>query len=426
MSAKRKQGERIGILVGGGPAPGINGVIHAVTIEAARHHCEVFGIYEGFKYLMKGELKGTPLTPSSVGYVYMDGGSILFTSRANPTKSAKAMEACVNTLTQAGISALVSVGGDDTAFSASQVAKYAQETMGIPFRSVHVPKTIDNDLPLPEDISTFGFETAREVGVRLVMNLKKDAMTARHWFLVMSMGRKAGHLALGIGNGGMATVTLIPEEWGDCDIRLQEVVDILVVSILMRLLVNKPYGVAVLAEGILENLSHEDLQVLDNVERDEHGHIRLAEVNFLDILKKNLDHDLDQLGIDVRLVKHVMGYELRCAQPSAFDIEYTRSLGEAAVDYLVEGGTNAIITLQRNEIVPIPYHEMINPITGRTDVRMVNIKSFRYRSAYNFMTRLKPEHADDDELLARLAGLTNLTQDEFVARYGWMMTRQFC
>jgi ATP-dependent phosphofructokinase / diphosphate-dependent phosphofructokinase len=412
---------RMGILVGGGPAPGINGVIHSSTIAAIQNNWEVIGLYDGFKHLMEGRLVGVPLTPQQVGYIYTEGGSILHTARANPTRSQGALRACVTTLQAAGISALVSIGGDDTAYSASRVARFAQETMGVVLRSVHVPKTIDNDLPLPEDIPTFGFETARELGTRLVMNLRRDAITSQHWFLVMTMGRKAGHLALGIGTSAMATLTLIPEEWPQGNIQLREVVDILVTTILLRLLDKKAYGVALLAEGILENLSHADLSDLDHVERDEHGHIRLAEVNFLDILKEAVEKDLEQLGVRMRLVKHVLGYELRCAPPSAYDIEYTRSLGEAAVDFLVAGGTNAIITLQRNQIVPIPYDEMIDSETGRTEVRMVNTDSFRYRSAYKFMTRLKPEHAQDESLFERLAVLTNLPAQKFRERYGYLI-----
>ena len=411
---------KIGILVGGGPAPGINGVIYAATTEAFQHHREVIGIYDGFKHLMEGKVVGLPLLPETVAYIHKEGGSVLHTARANPTKSEAALRNCVTALQQAGIDALVSIGGDDTAFSASRVARYAQEVMGVPLRSVHVPKTIDNDLPLPEDIPTFGFETARDLGSQLVINLKRDAATSQHWFLVVTMGRKAGHLALGIGKSGVASITLIPEEWSGREIRLQEVVDILVTSILMRMLDNKSYGVAILAEGILENLSHEDLEVLDNVERDEHGHIRLAEVNFLDILKRNLDHDLQAMGVKMRLIKFVMGYELRCAPPRAFDVEYTRTLGEAAIDFLMDGGTNAIITLQNNQVVPIPYDQMIDPDTGRTEVRMVNTNSYRYQSSYKLMSRLKPEHAQDEALLARLAGLTNLTPQAFKQRFGYL------
>src|SRR5512139_525335 len=411
---------RIGILVGGGPAPGINGVIYAATMEAFRHHREIIGIYDGFRHLMEGKVVGIPLLPDTVGYIHKEGGSILRTARANPTRSEASLRCCVETLLGDSINSLVSIGGDDTAFSASRVARYAQETMGVRLNSVHVPKTIDNDLPLPKDIPTFGFETARALGAQLTMNLKRDAATNQHWFLVMTMGRKAGHLALGIGTSAVATVTLIPEEWAGREIRLQEVVDILATSLLMRMLDHKPYGVAILAEGILENLAHEDLEALDHVERDEHGHIRLAEVNFLDILKRNLDRDLDRMGVHMRFVKQVLGYELRCAPPCSYDVEYSRTLGEAAIDFLIDGGKNAIITVQHGEIVPIPYDEMINPETGRTEVRMVDTSSYRYRSSYKSMTRLKPEHAHDEALFERLAALTNLTYQEFKERFGYL------
>lgn len=412
---------RIGILVGGGPAPGINGVIHAVTNHAYLHGIEVIGIYEGFTHLMQGKLAGETLTPQSVAYIHDRGGSILRTARANPTRSDEALEHCARALHDAGIGALVSIGGDDTAFSASRVARYAQSALGIDLRSVHVPKTIDNDLPLPENIPTFGFETARELGAELVMNLRRDAMTSKQWFLVLTMGRKSGHLALGIGNSTAVTLTLIPEEWGKTEIRLQEVVDILAVSILLRLLDQKAYGVALLAEGILENLSHQDLEALDHVERDEHGHIRLAEVNFLDILKRQLERELGGLGVRVKLVKHILGYELRCATPCAFDIEYTRILGEAAVSFLLEGGSNALITLQHNKIVPIPYDEMIDPETGRTEVRMVDTASYSFCSAYKSMVRLKAGLLEEDPtLLARLAALTQMDEAAFTARYGYL------
>jgi ATP-dependent phosphofructokinase / diphosphate-dependent phosphofructokinase len=412
--------DRIGILVGGGPAPGINGVIYAATMEACKHGLPVVGIYDGFKHLMEGRVVGIPLLPETVAYIHQEGGSILHTARANPTRSEESLHNCVEALLGAGITSLVSIGGDDTAYSASRVARYAQESMGVRLSSVHVPKTIDNDLPLPEDIPTFGFETARALGAQLAVNLKRDAATSQHWFLVMTMGRKAGHLALGIGKSAVATVTLIPEEWAGREIRLQEVVDILATSVLLRRLEGKPYGVAILAEGILENLAHADLEALDNVERDEHGHIRLAEVNFLDILKQNLSRELAQMGVQVRLVKHVLGYELRCAPPCAFDVEYTRTLGEAAIDYLLRGGANAIITLQHNQVVPIPYDEMIDPVTGRTEVRLVDTSSYRYQSNYKSMTRLKPEHAGDQALFERLAALTNLSPAQFKQRFGYL------
>jgi len=412
---------KLGILVGGGPAPGINGVIHSAAIEAINNGLEVFGIYDGFKHLMKGELVGIPLTIVNVSRIHLDGGSILRTSRANPTKSPEALRNCINALMGAGVTALVGIGGDDTAFSLYRVARYAQEKMGINLQAVHVPKTIDNDLPLPEGIPTFGYETARELGTRIVMNFMEDALTSQHWFLVVTMGRKAGHLALGIGKSSGATVTIIPEEWRGREIRLQEVVDILATTVIRRLAEGKDHGVALIAEGVIEYTSPEDLQTLERVERDDHGHIRLAEINFADVLKRMLASDLKGLGVEVKLVDKELGYELRCAAPIAFDIDYTRSLGEAAVSFLLSGGSNATITLQGNQVVPIPSETMMDPVTGRTENRPVNIDSFTYDSAYKFMIRLKPQHAQDDLFLARLAMQTNLTPDEFKARYGYLI-----
>lgn len=412
---------KIGILVGGGPAPGINGVIHSATIEAVNNGLEVFGIYDGFKHLMEGKLEGMPLTIANVSRIHLDGGSILRTSRANPTRSPDALRNCINALVEGGIAALIGIGGDDTAFSLYRVSRYAQEKTGIKLQSVHVPKTIDNDLPLPEGIPTFGYETARELGTRIVMNFMEDALTSQHWFIVVTMGRKAGHLALGIGKSSGATVTIIPEEWRGRQIRLQEVVDILATTIIRRLAEGKNYGVALIAEGIMEYTTPEDLHTLERVERDEHGHIRLAEINFSDVIKRMLTSDLKALGVQVKLVDKELGYELRCAAPIAYDIDYTRSLGEAAVTFLLNGGTNATISLQQNQIVPIPAETMMDPVTGRTEVRLVNIDSFTYKSAYKFMIRLKPQHAGDELLWARMAMQTNLSPEEFKARYGYLV-----
>ena len=133
----------IGVLVGGGPAPGLNGVIHSVTIEGINNGFQVFGIMEGFKYLASGEGEGNinPLSIKDVSHIHVKGGSILKTSRVNPTRKEETLRNSVETLQKAGISHLVSIGGDDTAFSAYSVARYAQEKMGLDIRSVHVPKT---------------------------------------------------------------------------------------------------------------------------------------------------------------------------------------------------------------------------------------------------------------------------------------------
>ncbi len=218
----------------------------------------------------------------------------------------------------------------------------------------HVPKTIDNDLPLPEGIPTFGFETAREVGTKIVMNFMEDALTSQTWFVVVTMGRKAGHLALGIGKSSGATLTIIPEEWRGQPIRLQEVVDILVTSILRRLSEGRRHGVALVAEGILEYLAPEDRQYLQGIDAlDPHGHVALHDMNFSDILKRWVIKDLADMGVKIPVRDKELGYELRCAPPIAYDVDYTRSLGEAAADFLLQGAATRTISLQGNQVVPI-------------------------------------------------------------------------
>jgi 6-phosphofructokinase 1 len=412
----------MGILVGGGPAPGINGVIHSATIEAINNGIEVVGIYDGFQHLIEGKLVSTPLTIGAISRIHRDGGSILRTSRANPTKSVESLKKCSCALAEAGISLLVGIGGDDTAYSLYRVAQHACDDMGLAVRAVHVPKTIDNDLPLPEGIPTFGFETAREVGSRIVMTFMEDALTSQNWFVVVTMGRKAGHLALGIGKSSGATLTIVPEEWRGQPIRLQEVVDIIVTAVLRRLADGRKHGVAIVAEGVLEYLAEEDRQYLQGIdERDPHGHVPLHDIGFADILKRWVINDLSGMGVKTGVRDKELGYELRCAPPIAYDVDYTRSLGEAAVDFLLEGGNNATISLQGNQVVPIPTEKMMDPATGRTNVRLVNPDSFTYQSAYKFMIRMKPEHAADPMFLPRLAMQTNLSVEQFKARYGYLI-----
>ncbi len=409
--------KRFGIIVSGGPAPGINGVIHSAAIEARTQGYEVVGIYDGFKHMMEGRLVATPLTIEDVSRIYLRGGSILRTSRANPTREEEHLRLCAEALMEGRVGYLVVIGGDDTAYAAYRVARYAQNHMGANIRVAHAPKTIDNDLPLPPEINTFGFETARQVGSDITMSLMEEALTGQRWFVVVTMGRKTGHLALGIGKSSGATMTLIPEEWKGRLIRMRDVIDILVTAILKRLADDKPYGVALVSEGVMEHMSHKDLRELEYVERDAFGNVQLSEINFSDILKRELDSELEKLGIPVRVTSKDLGYELRCTDPVASDIDYTRSLGEAAVAFLLDGGTNATVTIQGTKVVPIPFTEMMDPETGRTEIRKVDLDSFIYRSAYKLMIRLKSEDARDEELLASMAAHTKLSLDEFKSRF---------
>ena len=414
--------ERLGILVGGGPAPGINSVIGAVTIEAINSGFEVIGIYDGFEHLMKGRTDMVrQLTIPDVSRIHFDGGSILRTSRANPTRTCEDLRNTVKALRELGIRYLVTIGGDDTAFSASEVVKAAGGTI----RVAHVPKTIDNDLPLPGGMPTFGFETARHVGTELVRNLMEDSRTTNRWYFVVAMGRKAGHLALGIGKAAGATVTVIGEEFPKEKITLAEVCDVLEGSILKRRALGRKDGVAVIAEGIGEKIDPEELAKIPGVEveRDPHGHIRLGEIPLATILKREIQRRFKERGEKMTIVDVTLGYELRCAPPIPFDIDYTRTLGYGAVRFLLsepkddkvkEGG---MVCLVGGRLEILPFDELRDPVTGRTKVRLVDINSEHYRVAREYMIRLEREDLENPEMLAKLAAAAKMTPEEFKKKF---------
>ncbi len=413
--------QKLAIVVGGGPAPGINSVIGAATIHAIRAEVDVIGIHDGFKWIMQGDINHVePLTIDKVSRIHFRGGSYIGIARDNPTTSDEYLENAVNALLQLDVDMLITIGGDDTAFSSMKIAEKADGAI----RVVHVPKTIDNDLDLPPDVPTFGFNTAKHMGVQLVENLMVDAQTTSRWYYVISMGRKAGHLALGIGRTAGATVTLIPEEFPSDAIKLSHITDILVGAIIKRRSYGRPDGVAILAEGLVECLDPEDLRKLnlEGVDEDEHGHIRLGEISIGEIIKQSVLNRLAEFDLKTKIIPKNIGYELRCADPIPYDMEYTRDLGYCAAEYIVnQGGNQAMISMQGGDFVPMPFSEILDPATNRTRVRMVDVKSAYFRIARNYMLRLGKEDFEDSHKLAKLADAAGMALGEFRDQFHYLV-----
>jgi 6-phosphofructokinase 1 len=414
-SRTSSENKKLAIVVAGGPAPGINSVIGAATIRACLSNVEVVGVQDGFRWLMAGDTSHVvPLTIADTSRIHFRGGSHLGISRANPTTSPAQLAATLASLTRLGAGMLITIGGDDTAFSAHKLAEASNGSL----RVVHVPKTIDNDLDLPPDVNTFGYQTARHIGVEIVQSLMVDAKTTSRWYFVVAMGRKAGHLALGIGKAAGATLTLIPEEFAGTKARLSTIVDTLVGSILKRRAADREDGVAILAEGLVEILPPEDIAAVANVERDAHGHIRIAEINFGDIIKDAVQKRLAQLNVKSTIVAKNIGYELRCADPIPLDMEYTRDLGYCAARYIIEGGGDTLVSIQNGRFKPIPFKEIMDPATGRMRVRMVDLESDRYKIARDYMLRLKASDLADPGELAKIASAAGVTPDKFREMFG--------
>jgi 6-phosphofructokinase 1 len=242
----------------------------------------------------------------------------------------------------------------------------------------------------------------------------EDAETANRWYFVVAMGRHAGHLALGIGKAAGATLTIVREEFESQEpIRLKQVSDIIIGSIIKRLLMDRPNGVVVIAEGVAEIIAQEDLHDLVTAERDEFGHIRLAEVDFGDVLKKDIQSRLKELDVKMTVISKNLGYELRCAPPIPFDAEYTRELGYGAVSFLLKGGTGAIVTIQAGEFVPMYFGDVLDPVTNKTKVRMLDVRSNSYEVAHRYMIRLMKEDFEDPAKLKELADVAHMTPEAF-------------
>lgn len=415
------QGNTLAIICGGGPAPGINNVIASVTIEARNNGWDVLGIYDGFSHLATANKKVIPLTIDMVSRIHKEGGSIIRTSRFNPTKSEVILRTVVENLVDLGVTHIVTIGGDDTAYAAHKVSEFAREKLGLNIRFVHVPKTIDNDLPLPEGLPTFGYETARALGAELVMNLMEDAKTMGRWFLVVTMGRVSGHLALGIGKSASATLTIIPEEFEGETISLKHVIDIMSGTIIKRLALERDHGVIVAAEGLISKMLSHELSAIDSIEKDEYGHVRYAEINFSDVLKRQLNGELKKMDIPISVQNKEIGYEVRCAPPNPFDVEYTRNLGYGAFKFLADGGTNAIITIQNNQLTPIMFDDIVDPTTGKMKIRTVDINSLQYRIAREYMIRLTRDDFESKFFVNKMARIANMTPQDFIEKYGYLV-----
>jgi 6-phosphofructokinase 1 len=414
--------KRIGILVGGGPAPGINSAISACVLEAANNGMEVMGIWDGFSQLMQGRKDRVRLlTMTDIAMIHAEGGSILRTSRANPTTNPENLATTIRMLRELEVSYLVSIGGEDTALSAAEVARNS----GGDVRVAHIPKTIDNDLPLPGGIPTFGYETARHVGTQLVLNLIEDSRTTNRWFVVVVMGRKAGHLALGIGKAAGAALTLIPEEFSDEPIGIDDLVKVIEGAMIKRKLSGRDDGVAVIAEGVAERLDPEELARLAGVDiaRDPHGHIRLGEIPVAAIIRREVQKKFAESGVELGMVDVTVGYELRCAPPTPFDIDYTRTLGYGAIQFLLSEPSNeklihgGLVYMEDGNLSAMPFEDMRDAATGKTRIRVVDTASQYYKVAREYMTRLESDDLGNSEKLSKLAEISQQTPAEFKKRF---------
>jgi len=407
--------KRIGILVGGGPAPGTNGVISAVAIESIKRNCTPIGFHDGFEWLgQRFTDEQHELTIDEVSRVHLDGGVMLGTSRSDVTRDAQTLSNAIAALKKLGIEALVTIGGDDLVRSSVAIERESHGAIKV----VQVPKSIDNDMFLPHSLVTLGYETARHVGVELVKRLMEDARTTLRWYVGVTMGRPTGHLTLGIGKAASATCTIIPEEFRKQTISLSEIADIVEGTIIKRKAMDRPHGIVLLSEALVEHFDPREVAELQDVDRDAQGHLRVTEIDLGRKVKSEVQTRLERRGVKVTMVDKTIGYELRCASPIPYDAEYARDLGYAAVNYLLKGGSGSMITIQGGEFHPASFEDVLDVKTGAGRQRMVDVDTESYQVARDYMVRIGAKDFVDEAWVGKLAEAGGLSRQEFAERFG--------
>ncbi|MDR1054338.1 MAG: 6-phosphofructokinase [Prevotellaceae bacterium] len=375
------------ILCGGGPAPGINTVISAVAKVFIKANYRVIGLHDGYKKLFADKQDVQIIDFDYADRIFNRGGSTLRMSRYKPENEEFKPDFFVNN----NIKLLVTIGGDDTASTANRISKYMDE-QNVKIQNIHVPKTIDNDLPLPEGISTFGYQSAKDEGVRIGGAVYEDARTSSSWFVMAAMGRSAGHLTFGIGAGCHYPMIIIPEMFNKTEISLDKIVRLVVSSIIKRSIMNIPYGVAIISEGVFHTLSDDEIKSTGiSFTYDAHGHPELGTVSKAHIFNVLVGNKLELLGIDLKTRPVELGYELRCIAPKAFDLMYCNLLGMGVKMLFDQNITGCMVTADVNGIVrPAYLKDMEDPITHKIPPRLVNIHGGKaqmiYKNSLHYIT----------------------------------------
>lgn len=361
----------VAIMCGGGPAPGINTVISSVAKVFLRDGYRVLGIQEGYKGLFAENPIIQEIDFKFADRIHHQGGSALRMSRFKPTDADFKVDFFINN----GVKLLVTIGGDDTASTANRISKFLAGH-NVKIQNIHVPKTIDNDLPLPEGSPTFGYQSAKQEGVRIAATVYEDARTSGNWFVVSAMGREAGHLAFGIGSACHYPMIIIPEMFYNTKITFDKITDLVISSMIKRRILGIEYGVAIISEGVFHFMTDEEIKSTEvNFTYDDHGHPELGNVSKAHIFNILLQKKLKTLKLKIKSRPVELGYEIRCSRPIAFDLMYCGILGMGVKKLFEQGLTGCMVTADpKGDISPL-FLKDVEDKNGKIRPRLVNMKS---------------------------------------------------
>ena len=374
----------IAILTGGGPAPGMNTVVGSITKVFLRQGYRVIGLHGGYSGLFQTSPRKVEMDFNLADEIFNRGGSFLKMSRFKPSDKNFKEDFNLDFFVQNNVKLLVTVGGDDTASTANRIARFLSDK-NYAIANIHVPKTIDNDLPLPSGSPTFGYHSAKSMGTVIGTTVYEDARTSENWFVVSCMGRSAGHLAFGVGAACHYPMVIIPEMFNKTEITIEKIVNLLISSILKRKINGMEYGAAMISEGVFHSLSETEINnsgILFTY--DDHGHPELGKVSKANIFNELLEKRVNQLGLKVKSRPVEIGYEVRCVAPVAFDLVYCSMLGMGVYNLFSQGVTGCMVYVDPlGEVYPLYLMDLQDPVTGKIPPRLVNIEGNRIQSFIN-------------------------------------------
>lgn len=385
--------EAIAILAGGGPAPGMNAVISSVAKTFIGHGYRVIGLHDGYKGLFSKEPKFTDIDYDTADDIFSRGGSYLCMSRYKPSDEDFAERFNLDFFRDNAVRLLVTIGGDDTASTANRIANFL-EVRRYSISNIHVPKTIDNDLPLPQGMPTFGYESAKDKGAVIARTVYADAKASGNWFIVTAMGRSAGHLAFGIGTASHYPMIVIPEMFNKTSISVDKILRLVISSMIKRKLMGMNYGAAMISEGVFHELKSGEIEAAGvKFSYDDHGHPELWKVSKSHVFCTLIDDKLSKINLRIRPRPVELGYEMRCQTPTAYDIDYCTTLGSGVFKLFSEGRTGCMVCSDRmGNIDQLYLRDIQDPVSGKIPPRTVDIESDRCQCIIrNLLSFITPE-----------------------------------
>jgi len=375
--------DAIAILCGGGPAPGMNTVVGSVSKAFLANGYRVVGLHQGYTGLFRQNARTEDMDFFKADSIFNKGGSYLKMSRFKPTNDDFEKNFNLDLFKSNNIKLLVTVGGDDTASTANRVAKFLADK-GYPISNIHVPKTIDNDLPLPNHAPTFGYTTAEDAGAKIASTVYEDARTSENWFVIAAMGRSAGHLAFGIGTACHYPMIVIPEMFNKAEITVERIVNLVISAMIKRKILGIDYGAAMISEGVFHELSDEEIEKSGvNFTYDDHGHPELGKISKAQIFNEMLEKKYAEIGLKIKSRPVEIGYEVRCVNPVGFDLVYCSILGNGVYKLFKEGATGCMVYVNNaGDVSPLFLKDLEGP-DGKIPPRKVDIESQKQQSVIN-------------------------------------------